>query len=74
MTFKECVMYCAGNKTLVSEFDRLRGTNLSLLGNPIELMVDEATGKLNDELELFCDFVYECIWTRIAINGGEYDM
>ena len=57
-TFYECLMYCAGNKELIKEFDRLSGSNLSLQGPPINFMIDEATGKLKEDLTLFCDFVY----------------
>ena len=67
-TFKECLMYCAGNKELVAEFDRLSGSNLSFKGAPINIMVDQATGKQKDDLRAFCDFVYECIWSRLG-NG-----
>lgn len=65
MTFTECVMECAGNSELVAEFDRLSGSNLSLKGAKIELMIDEATGRLNAELAMFVSFVYERVWTRI---------
>lgn len=65
-SFRECLMYCAGNKEFVREFDRLTGSNLSLEGPPINFMIDKATGKLKDDLEKFCDFVYECIWSRLA--------
>ena len=54
-TFKECLMYCAGNKELVAEFDRLSGSNLSFKGAPINIMVDQSTGKQKDDLEFSMD-------------------
>jgi len=65
ITFYECLMACAANRDLVREFDRLRGTNLSLKGSGIELMIDEATGRLKQDLQAFVEFVYEFIWVRI---------
>jgi len=66
MTFLECVHACAANRELLSEFDRLNGTNLSLKGAPIELMVDEASGRLADDVADFVAFVAQCIWLPMA--------
>ena len=65
MTFEQCVMECARNKELIAGFDRLSGTNLQLRGAPIELMIDEATGRLSDDVARFITFVYEWIWPFI---------
>lgn len=65
MNFEEIVLECCRNQALVSEFDRLTGSNLSLRGKPIELMVDQATGKLADDVAKFVAFVYECVWLRL---------
>ena len=65
MYFYEFLMQCAGNKELVLEFDRLSGSNLSLEGPPINFMIDKATGKLEDDLGLFRDFIYDCVWSRL---------
>ncbi|KKM85251.1 hypothetical protein LCGC14_1291030 [marine sediment metagenome] len=69
MYFHECVDYCAGNKEFIKQFDRLAGTNLSLKGTPIELMVDKSTGKQDADMRMFCDFVYEAIWSRLGSKG-----
>lgn len=65
MTFHECILYCAGNRELVHHFDRLRGTNLSLRGAPIDLAVDKASGRLDDDLGLFVAFVFDAVWCRL---------
>jgi hypothetical protein len=65
MTFNECVLYCAGSRGLVAQFDRLTGSNLCMRGTPVDLMVDEATGRQREELVRFMAFVFECIWTRL---------
>lgn len=66
MTFYDCLMECAGNKELVKEFDRLNNSNLSLKGSPINIMVDEATGKQKEDLRMFVDFCYEFIWLPLT--------
>lgn len=65
VTFLDCLFECAGNAEMVRHFDRLRGTNLSLRGGPINLAVDQATGRLDHDLALFVDFVWDCVWIRL---------
>lgn len=62
INFLECLQLCAGNKELVSEFDRLTGSNLSLRGSPIDVMIDQASGRTETEIEAFIQFVHEFIW------------
>jgi hypothetical protein len=65
-TFAEFVFKCAENKTLVSEFDRLTGFNLSMKGGGIERMIDDATGRTSEGVEQFVSFVHEFVWLPIA--------
>jgi hypothetical protein len=65
VTFIDCVLYCAGNREMVHHFDRLRGTNLSLRGGGLALAIDQATGRLDHDLALFIEFVWDCVWTRL---------
>lgn len=65
MTFEQCVIECARNQELIQGFDRLTGTNLQLRGAPIEIMIDEATGRLSDDVRRFVSFVDEWIWTPL---------
>ena len=57
-----CIMYTARNKEFVKEYDRLRGSNLSLNGSPIDLLIDECSGRQESELREFIEFVYEWIY------------
>jgi hypothetical protein len=70
MTFEQCVIECARNQELIKGFDRLAGTNLQLCGAPIEIMIDEATGRLSDDVRRFVSFVDEWIWTPL-LEGEE---
>ena len=70
MTFYDCLMECVGNRELVKGFDRLRGTNLSMSGPPINLMVDEATGKQREDMNKFIEFCWDCVWTRLTKRDG----
>lgn len=69
MTFEECLLHCAGSKELVEQFDRLTGSNLSMKGSPIELMVDRASGRTNAEIDAFVGFVHEFVW--LPLIGGD---
>jgi len=50
---------CAENSEMLANYDRLRGTNLSGRGAPVERMIDEATGKLEKEALGFFDWCRE---------------
>jgi hypothetical protein len=67
MTFRELVLFCAEFPDLLVEFDRLNGTNLSTFDKrkPIESMIDQATGRDEESMRKFVDFVYEFIWMRV---------
>lgn len=60
-----CLLESIKNKELVKEFDRLRGTNLSQIGSPIDLIIDKSTGRLEHDFNLFVEFVRECIYERL---------
>ena len=68
VTFAEIVFKCAESKALVAEFDRLTGANLSMKGNGLELMIDEATGKRHDDIAAFVAFVHEFIWLPLVAS------
>lgn len=65
MTFPEVALQCAGNDELVSNFDRMRGTNVSRKGAPLDIAIDQATGRFEHDMGLFLEFVYECVWLRM---------
>lgn len=61
----EWLRLCAGKAELVANYDRLRGTNLSRRGTPIDLMIDEATGKFEAEAQAFFDWCVDT-FTRLG--------
>lgn len=69
MTFAEFVFKCAENKALVAEFDRLTGSNLSLNGTGLDLMIDKQTGRLASDIEAFVSFVHEFVWLPVLVSG-----
>ena len=64
--FETCVSHALANKELVSEFDRLQGTNLSNVGSPIVLAVDKASGRQSDDMQKFMSFVYKYIYIPLV--------
>ena len=67
MTFWECVSVCASQPSLVAEFDRLSGHHLSTIAgrSPLDMMIDEATGRDRAAIEQFLEFVWDCVWIRL---------
>jgi len=65
MGFLDVLSECARMPELVAEFDRLAGTNLSFRGSALDLKIDEATGRLDDDLRKFIAFVWDCVWCRL---------
>lgn len=69
ITFYECLMEASRRDGFVREFDRMMGTGLSpeklQRRSPIDVMIDEATGRLEHDLCLFMAFVYEIVWIRL---------
>ena len=61
-TFFDCLMICASNKEFVAAFDRLTGYNLSLRGSALDLAIDKSSGRLNDGLAEFINFVFESVF------------
>jgi len=66
-----CVLEAINQPELVKEFDRLKGTNLSQVGRPLELMIDERTGRLKHDFNEFVEFVRDVIYDRV--NGPEQE-
>jgi hypothetical protein len=55
--FSEVLRACLQNGELVEQFDRLRGTNIARRGSPMELVIDDASGRTRDDLDKFTAFV-----------------
>lgn len=67
-TFEQVLMHCAATPDLVAQFDRLTGSNLARKGAPIDLMVDDATGKTTDDVAAFAEFVREFVYLPWAMT------
>lgn len=64
-TMLECFVAAANEPELVSEFDRLTGHNLSRDGSPLELAIDDASGRTDAAVSDFIKFVDDCIYQRL---------
>jgi len=64
--FRACLVEAVREPGLVAEYDRVRGTNLSLRGSALELAVDKASGRLDEEVAGFVEFVREWVYERIG--------
>lgn len=62
--FHCCLAEAANNRELIREFDRLYGHNLSRRGAPLDLLVDDASGRMEVGVAAFCEFVRECVYER----------
>jgi len=72
--FQQCVEEAISIREFRENFDRLNEykTNISLRGSPIELKIDEASGRLEDSMRQFINFVYEFIYSRLPDNCFGY--
>lgn len=64
--FVKCLTEAVGTKEMVEQFNRLAGRSLLARKSPIDQMIDRATSKDHDDMRAFCEFVHECIYTRLA--------
>jgi hypothetical protein len=72
MSFEDIVLKAIETPELVAEFDRLAGTNLQKKGSPLDRMIDDATGRNSDELEMFVSFVFGCIWLPLVEESDRF--
>ena len=54
---------------LVKEYDRLYGTRLSRSGSPIVLMVDDASGKTEEDVRGFADWVRRVVYEPLVARA-----
>lgn len=72
LSYAVCLRETAGTVELVREFDRLYGTRLVSRTTPIDRMIDEATGKLDDDMQAFLRFVWNFIFLRTPAIRAEH--
>ena len=61
---------CFDNRELKTQFDRLRGTNVSCCGSPMSVMIDAATGKFEDDARAFFEFCLD-LYQRLPPPAAE---
>ncbi len=57
--FLDWLKLCVTNKEMLAQYDRLRGTNLSCSGAPMDLLIDQSTGRLEAEALPFFEFCHD---------------
>ena len=67
VSFASILHAAAANPVLVKEFDRLAGCDLSKRGAPINSMIDEATGKYEDDMKKFIQFAWDKLFLRMPL-------
>ena len=67
--FSQCVNETIENRDFIKEFDRLHGSNLSMVGAPIDLMIDKSTGRTKSDDEEFLSFFFKYFYSPVY-NGG----
>lgn len=68
ISFLACVNEACQCRELLANVDRLYGTNLMRRGAPINLIVDDAIGKTDDDMKTFLRFVWNCIFIRVPFG------
>ena len=64
--FLAAVHVCAADQPLIAQFDRLSNANLALRGATIDLLVDQASGRQDDDIQQFIEFCAQAVWARLS--------
>ncbi|MDR2834532.1 MAG: hypothetical protein LBV67_12565 [Streptococcaceae bacterium] len=64
LKYHETVLECYNNDEFLAEFNRLTGYQLKMNKTPIEFLIDEATGVVDEQLREFFAFVYEYVYNK----------
>lgn len=67
LCYLDCLYVALASRDLVAEFDRLTSANLSGRGAPIDILVDESSGRLDHEFKEFAWFVWNTVFLRVPI-------
>lgn len=65
--FAHCLVEAAGTPELIAQFDRLTECALASIGkgSPLDLAIDGATGRFEDDLRKFAEFVHDAVYSRL---------
>ncbi len=64
MTFEDCVRATINHPDFLPEYDRLTGTSFSR-GSGITRLIDQATGKLDQDARELVRFIHQHIWSTL---------
>lgn len=64
VSFADCLRAATTDPAFIREYDRLRGSNLSLEGSGLELAIDESSGRQDAEIARFIDDVWDLVFLR----------
>ena len=67
LSFMVCLEETAGTIELVKQFDRLHGSSFATRRAPLEVMIDEATGKQDADIQELFRFVWNMIFLRVPL-------
>ncbi len=67
LAFLQCAAQALDTREFVAEFDRLSGTNLLGKGTPLQLAIDDATGRTTSEMQQFLIAVWNTIFIRLPL-------
>ena len=70
LVVSEWVKTCASSREFLAEYDRLRGTNLSMRGIPIDVLIDVKTRLIETEVEGFVEFCIDML-SRVNPQNAE---
>lgn len=75
VSFSQCLQEVSKNKDFLKQIDRLTGSNLSRKGAPLDLLIDEATGRTRLDLQTLIHFAYEYVWLTLKPSvRGQMDV
>lgn len=71
VTFAECLVVAISTQDFVAQFDRIHGSNLLRRGSPLDLAIDDSTGRYDADAAAFEAFVREYVWDRLPADVRE---
>lgn len=72
IAFSSALIECCRNREFLQEYDRLHGTNLSFRGSAIEIAIDLAACRQQQELRKFAVFVWNTVFLPTYWVNGQW--
>lgn len=67
LAFVEMALICIAAPEFVQEFDRLTHSNLRRRGSGLELAIDDACGRMDQDFKKFLQFVWDSVFLRLPL-------